>query len=145
MEIFQMTRILVITQRSFLFIFLISANSYALSEPKYLPSAKEQKQNLFYELSTYLNNKGLEENVAQQKVHKLLESSPQLSQKVQQLSKLGSINLTKEMLFEKLSEYALFEKKCDLNSYSGLVGFVQKIDPTLTSGAKQSLEALAEA
>jgi len=143
MEIFQMTQILVITQRSFLFIFLISANSYALAQPKYIPLVQEQKQSLSLELATYLSKKGLEEQIAQQKVQKLFENSPQLQEQLQKLSKLKELNLSKDLLLEKLSEYALFEKECTLNSYSTLVGFVQKIDPTLNAQMRKSLEKIA--
>lgn len=72
-----------------------------------------------------LINKGLEKEVALGKVNKLFSSIENFENKLTYIYASGEFSISKEKLHNTLMSYALYEKNLDLNSYSGVLGFIQ--------------------
>lgn len=141
-----MVKIFVLTRDSLLFILLVSTTSHALESSaarpyQATPKLQEVSQKT-WDLEKALLAKGLEKEAAKQKAQKLFSSSPMLGQKLTQLASHKDLELTKEALLEQLTRYALYEKPCQLNTYAGMYGFVQKIVPDLSHKQKEVLALL---
>ena len=141
-----MVKIFVITRDSLLFILLVSSTSYALGTSTTNPTQSTLQQRdvsqKAWDVEQALLAKGLEKQAAKQKSEKLLRSSPTLFQKLTQLASHKDFQLSTESILEQLTLYALYEKPCKLDSYSGMLGFLQKISPQLTSKQLSTVRSL---
>lgn len=74
-----------------------------------------------------LINKGLEQEIASKKINKLFQNNKNLEYKLNHIYNSSILSISKEKLNDTLGKYALYEKSLDLNSYSGILGFIQNI------------------
>ena len=141
-----MIKIFVITRDSLLFILLVSGTSQALETEVIDPNKQILQQKSVaqkaWDVEKALIDKGLDTEVAKQKSQKLFNSCSTLSYKLTQLASHKELQLSSEMILKQLTEYALYEKPCKLNTYAGMYGFVQKIAPGLNQKQKEALTLL---
>lgn len=142
-----MVKIFVITRDSLLFILLVSSTSYALEAPlaqqTQITLQQQNPTQKVWDVEKALLAKGLEKQTARQKSEKLFASSPLLSQKLSLLASHQDFQLSTESILEQVTLYALHEKPCKLDTYAGMLGFVQKIAPKLRSEQLQKLASLS--
>lgn len=124
-------KIKVLTQRSVLVLFL-AANAFnpLLALPlKSHPVVKRNQQvsSIFQKINNILQEKGLDSDAALQKVTALLEADAKTLDRLHYLYESPELFISKEQLVEELANYALFEKKLDLNSYDSLIGLAQSV------------------
>jgi hypothetical protein len=132
-----MVKIFVITRDSLLFILLVSSTSQALesaaTHPTHITLQQHDVSQKAWDVEKALEVKGLDKQAAKQKSEKLFASSPLLSQKLTLLASHKELQLSSEGILEQLTLYALYEKPCELHSYAGVLGFLQKFHPKLNS------------
>lgn len=126
-----MLQITIFTKRSIFLAFLITHSVNPLlansEDFKRISSSKQEVLNKYKELASILVSNGLEEKAAIKKVERLFGENENLSIQLSELSTNTLLSISKEEINEALAKYALFEKSCDLNSYSSLIGLVQSI------------------
>lgn len=141
-----MVKIFIITRDSLLFILLASSTSYAFEVPTTPHNQTTLQQHHLehqaWDVEKALLAKGLDEKVAKQKSQKLFSSSPLLAQKLSILASHKEFQLSQESILEQLTLYALFEKPCELDSYAGTLGFIQKFQPKLNATQIAAIQKL---
>lgn len=115
-----------------LFIILLASSTVnpLLALPAKNPSVikRDIKSSKFSQnIQNLLVNKGLEKEIALKKTNKLFTSSENFENRLQHIYNSFKLSISKEKLNDALVKYALYEKSLDLNSYSGVLGFLQNI------------------
>lgn len=95
--------------------------------------------NISQKIQDKLVNKGLEKEVALCKTNKLFNSTSNVENKLTLIHNSPHLSITKEKVNNTLMHYALHEKKLDLESYGGVIGFIQN-----TSMKKLNKQALSD-
>ena len=126
-----MSRTVIFTKRSVLFVLLVSNSFNPLlafeHKPYSIVKNKQQISSIEIDIKNILINSGLDVDAAQSKTDKLFKNTQYSAETLFRLYNTPELFTSKEMINEALSKYALFEKTLDFSSYSSLVGLVQSI------------------
>ena len=95
--------------------------------------------NISQKVQETLVNKGLEIEAALRKTNKLFNTTVNVENKLTLIHNSAHLSVSKEKINNTLSDYALHEKKLDLESYDGVLRFIQN-----TSMKKLNKQALSE-
>lgn len=142
-----MTKILILTKRSFLIIFLFSNTISLLSAAPYpydrFSYNRQTITDLHVDIKEKLISKGLQDDIAVKKIDKLFTCNKNAAYKLSRLSADSTLMLSKEKMVETLATYALFENSLNLSSYESVIGFVQRINPDLNKAQLSAIKRIA--
>lgn len=142
-----MTKIFILTKRSFLIIFLVSNTINSLSASPHANSLSytthKTETSLHADVKAKLISKGLHEDAAAKKADNLFKQNKNAPHKFSCLYRDNELMLSKEKVIETFAKYALFEKSLNFYSYESLVGFVQHIKPNLNKKELAALRRIA--
>jgi len=126
-----MIRITLFKKQSLLIILLVGSTAnpllaLPLKNPSVIKKDVQQLQ-ITQEIKNILINKGLEQESALKKVAKVFKNNKNVESKINRIYTSSTLSLSKDKINDSLVKYALYEKTLDLNSYSGVLGFIQTI------------------
>ena len=141
-----MIPVALLKKRSLFIILLASSTANPLlalpvkNHPIVKRNIKSSKQS--QKIQDMLVNKGLEKEAALRKTNRLFNSSKDFENKLAKIYNSPVLSVSKEKISKALLQYALHEKSLDLESYSGVLGFIQ--NASMRKLNKQELNAVKE-